>query len=385
MEGSKNDVADSPFNVLSLCSGVGGLELGLRLAEPRSRVVCYVEGEAYCVATLAARMEEGYLDPAPVWSNVATFNGKPWRGLVDCITAGFPCQPFSSAGKRLRERDPRHLWPHIARIVEEVRPTYVFLENVNKRAFLEPYRDLRRMGFEVPPAVTVSAGELGAGHRRTRYFVRAYSECEQLRDEPRWGGRTSWQGATKPEEASWWAAEPGVGGITDGFPQGVDEGLGEKGKGIQEAMRTLLNTDAAKTFLERSTRGLGRFQAEEVLLSFVRQHEGRPDEFRSILEGAKTHEEFMRALRREKPTGCTPLRREQGEQLSREYTDAMRKLSLMVAPPSPTPWGHPLWEGFVPRVVKNVPDRVDRLRALGNGVVPAVAARAWRLLSGVLG
>ena len=103
-------MADS-FNVLSVCSGTGGLDLGLRLAVPCARTVCYLEREAYAAAVLAARMEEEALDAAPIWTDLRTFDGKPWRGVVDCVLGGYPCQPFSFAGKRAGENDERHLWP----------------------------------------------------------------------------------------------------------------------------------------------------------------------------------------------------------------------------------------------------------------------------------
>ena len=98
------------MNVLALCAGAGGLELGLKLAEPTATLVCAVEGEAYVASLLVAHMEAGRLDPAPVWSDVRTFDGTSWRGTVDCITAGYPCQPFSIAGKKRAADDPRHLW-----------------------------------------------------------------------------------------------------------------------------------------------------------------------------------------------------------------------------------------------------------------------------------
>ena len=96
-----------PFTVLSLCSGAGGLELGLRLAEPAARVVCHVEIEAFACEVLATRMEEELLDQAPVWTDLGTFDGRPWRGVVDCLSAGYPCQPFSIAGRRKGTGDPR--------------------------------------------------------------------------------------------------------------------------------------------------------------------------------------------------------------------------------------------------------------------------------------
>ena len=117
--------------VLSLCSGVGGLDLGLKLAMPTSRTVAYMEIEAYACEILVKRMQEKILDPAPLWSDIKSFDGKPWRGKVDLITGGYPCQPFSVAGKKLGEKDPRHLWPHVRRIVSEVEPTLCFFENAD--------------------------------------------------------------------------------------------------------------------------------------------------------------------------------------------------------------------------------------------------------------
>ena len=98
---------------------------------PGYRTVGHVERETYAAAILVARMEDAALDPAPVWDDVATFDGRPWRGAVDIVTAGYPCQPFSVAGKRRGADDPRHLWPHVARIVGEVEPPFVFLEMTN--------------------------------------------------------------------------------------------------------------------------------------------------------------------------------------------------------------------------------------------------------------
>ena len=115
---------------LSLCSGAGGLDLGLTIAIPGYRTVGYVERETFAAATLVARMEDAALDQAVIWDDVATFDGQPWRGAVDLVSAGYPCQPFSVAGKRLGTEDPRHLWPHVARIIGEVEPPFVFLENV---------------------------------------------------------------------------------------------------------------------------------------------------------------------------------------------------------------------------------------------------------------
>jgi DNA (cytosine-5)-methyltransferase 1 len=96
-------------NELALCAGAHGIGLGLKLLFDKLRTVCYVEREASAAASLVARMEDKALDNAPVWDDIKTFDGKPWRGSVDIITAGYPCQPFSTAGKLLGEKDPRHL------------------------------------------------------------------------------------------------------------------------------------------------------------------------------------------------------------------------------------------------------------------------------------
>lgn len=163
--------------VLSLCAGIGGLDLGLRLANPAARAVCYVEREATAAAILAARFEDGSLDEAPIWSDLRTFDGRAWRGCVDILTAGYPCQPFSVAGQRRGEDDPRHLWPHVARIIRECEPNGVFLENVGnhlKLGFREVALELRDMGFRVEAGL-FTAEEVGAPHRRERLFALAYA------------------------------------------------------------------------------------------------------------------------------------------------------------------------------------------------------------------
>ena len=85
--------------------------MGIKLAVPNARTILFVERESYACEVLATRMQEGSLDCAPVWTDIRTFDGKPWRGVVDCVVGGYPCQPFSFAGKRAGENDERHLWP----------------------------------------------------------------------------------------------------------------------------------------------------------------------------------------------------------------------------------------------------------------------------------
>jgi DNA (cytosine-5)-methyltransferase 1 len=128
-------------------------------------------------------MEEGTLDDAPLWSDLRTFDGKPWRGIVDCIIGGYPCQPFSYAGKKLGEHDPRHLWPDIYRIIRECEPTWCFFENVEghvRLGYFDIVRpSLERLGYHVEEEI-VEASEVGAPHRRRRLFILAGKQSAEL-------------------------------------------------------------------------------------------------------------------------------------------------------------------------------------------------------------
>jgi DNA (cytosine-5)-methyltransferase 1 len=157
--------------------------------------VGYVERESYAAATLVARMEDAALDCAPVWDDVATFDGRSWRGLVDIIHGGYPCQPFSVAGCKLGNKDPRHIWPHIARIVSEIEPSLCFFENVGghlRLGFEEVHDDLRSMGYRVKAGL-FTAEEVGATHKRERLFILAYREsivCERCFTERGFSGQS---------------------------------------------------------------------------------------------------------------------------------------------------------------------------------------------------
>lgn len=160
---------------MSLFSGAGGLDLGFQLAVPNSRVVMYNEIETTAIAVLLARIQEGKLDDAPIWTDVKSLDGRPWRGAVDFLLASYPCQPFSNAGKRLGSEDPRHLWPEVARIVREIEPRFCFFENVGAHLRVgghEVIRELQSMGYRTA-AVLLTASEIGAPHGRERLFILA--------------------------------------------------------------------------------------------------------------------------------------------------------------------------------------------------------------------
>jgi DNA (cytosine-5)-methyltransferase 1 len=164
---------------LALCSGIGGLELGVHMAlGGRARTVCYVERDAYAAAVLLARMADSSLDRAPVWDDLTTFDAPRWRGAVDLVTAGFPCQPWSVAGKRKGITDERWLWPDIVRIVRDCEPSLVFLENVPgmyRHGLREVLSDLASLGFDAE-WTCISAADIGAPHRRERVFILAHRD-----------------------------------------------------------------------------------------------------------------------------------------------------------------------------------------------------------------
>ena len=161
--------------LLSLCSGVGGLDLGCHMVF-RCRTVCMVERDSFAASVCVARMEEQTLDPAPIWDDLKSFDGRPWRGRVDLISAGYPCQPFSVAGKRRGSDDPRHLWPDVKRVIDEVRPRVIVLENVSghvRKGLTEVLEDLAELGFDAEWGI-YTASQAGAPHKRARVFVLAY-------------------------------------------------------------------------------------------------------------------------------------------------------------------------------------------------------------------
>lgn len=168
------------LTAVSVCAGGGGLDLGLDLAFHRLRTVLYVEREARAVATLAAAIEAGYLAPAPIWSDARTVPGRRFRGCVDLIFGGIPCQPHSLAGKRLGRADERDLWGAFRRLIVQTGAWACLLENVggmlsSKGGAERVYTDLSRLGFSVEGGL-FRATEVRGTHRRERLFILAVRE-----------------------------------------------------------------------------------------------------------------------------------------------------------------------------------------------------------------
>jgi DNA (cytosine-5)-methyltransferase 1 len=168
------------LNGLALFAGVGGLEIGVNLILPESRTVCYVEGETYNVEVLQNKIEKKQLEEAIIFSDVQSFGSvcHLFSGKVDFITGGFPCQPFSGAGSRKGIKDERWLWDSILEIISQVRPSFLFLENVSNLlnewgAFDEISKSLAKVGFCLEWG-TLRASEIGANHHRNRLFIFGY-------------------------------------------------------------------------------------------------------------------------------------------------------------------------------------------------------------------
>ena len=172
---------------LSLCAGYGGIDLGLRRVLPEGRTVAYVEIEAFAIQNLVDKIETEQLDPAPVYTDVKSFPFKEFRGCVDILSGGFPCQPFSQAGSRRATEDPRHIFPYILEGIRECRPSVVFLENVEgiissktkdgESVLQYVLRSLEKVGYSATAGV-FSASEIGAPHQRKRVFILGYSTSD---------------------------------------------------------------------------------------------------------------------------------------------------------------------------------------------------------------
>lgn len=162
---------DGGVRELALFAGAGGGILAGHLLGWRT--VCAVERNSFAASILISRQNEGILPSFPIWDDVHTFNGAEWKGIVDVVSGGFPCQAFSTAaaGRNVAA----DLWPEMRRIVEEVKPRYVFAENVSIKAINTAADDLETMGYETC-AISLGARDLGGDHVRLRHWLLAYSD-----------------------------------------------------------------------------------------------------------------------------------------------------------------------------------------------------------------
>lgn len=207
--------------------------------------VCAVESDLHCARVLSARQSDGILPWFPIFEDVKTFDGRPWRGLVDVVAGGFPCQDLSWAGAGAGLSGSKSgLWYEMARVVSEVLPRYVFVENVPpllRRGFPEVLGALSSLGYDARWGV-LGADDVGAPHKRKRVWVIAHahhgeehalplhaqvgsaSSSSYPHSDGRAGQRASVPASSSVSSsqcASWWQSEPPVGRVADGVAHRV--------------------------------------------------------------------------------------------------------------------------------------------------------------------
>jgi len=228
---------------LALFAGAGGGILGGLLLGWRT--VCAVEYDPYARAVLLARQRDGQLERFPIWDDVRTFNGIHWQGSVDVVTGGFPCQDISSA----RGKDPQGisgkksgLWVEMARIIREVQPRFIIVENspmLVTRGLDVVLADLATMGFNARWGV-LSGGDVGARHERERLWIVGWNRRNSDQDPTEQIRRFSREERTEPLRAmqEGFSAEPDVGRKADGLAHWMDR-LGCLGNGQIPAVAAL--------------------------------------------------------------------------------------------------------------------------------------------------
>jgi site-specific DNA-cytosine methylase len=219
-------VADFTQTYVSLFAGCGGLDLAVQLVVPEARCIGYVEIEVPAVGILAARMEDGSMDEAPVWSDIRSFPAELYRGRVAGAVFGFPCQDLSVAGKQagLAEGTRSGLFYDAMRTVRSLGCEWVFLENVPPvLAFPAGYavlRELAESGFDAE-WISVRAADVEAPHRRERVFILAYRSRRGLgvlrESSERFGlvgGAVKvWSSPVAADGAETWKTPHGMGGM----------------------------------------------------------------------------------------------------------------------------------------------------------------------------
>jgi DNA (cytosine-5)-methyltransferase 1 len=334
--------ADGGLRELALFAGAGGGILGGHLLGWRT--VCAVEWEPYAASVLAQRQNDGFLPAFPIWDDVRTFDGRPWRGVVDVISGGFPCQDISVAGKGAGITGARSgMWSHMARIIGEVRPRFVFVENspaLLTRGLGVVLSDLAALGYDCRWTV-LGAADVGAPHQRDRFWLVAHAAGEQHKS------------STYAEQRS---TGDELSGSDMSYPHRLRQ-LQPQGGQRDERGRACDSSSPA-------------WQPCECC-----------DEFFCNIHGMHAFE-----------CDCPPVDEWDTDPYSDPYGKRCDELNPSTKPGQARQhpwsfaegWGEAWWavEPDVGRVAHGVAARVDRLKAIGNGQVPLCAAEAWRLLTG---
>jgi len=350
---------------LALFAGAGGGILGGKLLG--WKCVCAVEFEPAAQRMLAARQDDGCLDPFPIWDDVRTFDGKPWRGLVDVVSGGFPCQDISAAGKGAGLSGERSgLWSEMSRIIGEVGPRYVIVENspvLTSRGLGTVLGDLASMGYDARWGV-LGAVHAGAPHKRERIWIVADSGRSRTGSVGGAAGADRGRNARRNESPLRQAH--GAHGSDRPDPTGeaagdmADAARLQPGRADQRPERERAGACGESITLADSNGGMRERRTDQP----ERKAQGRAS--------AGGSREGVPDADGERSTAGLPEQEQREEGIAGISND-----------------GHPgrpcvgsWWESEpdVGRVAHGVAARVDRLRALGNGQVPAVVALAWKLL-----
>lgn len=329
---------DEGLRELALFAGAGGGILGGHLLGWRT--VAAVEYNAYARSVLLARQNDGTLPPFPIWDDVRTFDGRPWCGRVDVVSGGFPCQDISAAGKGAGIDGERSgLWSEMARIISEVRPRFAYMENspmLTSRGLGRVLGDLAEMGFDAKWGV-LSCADVGGVHLRERIWIVATNTNSQRRDHrinhreerfiPCNQERNIQKSESKGNEWQRWTISNDDSSASNSTIMQCD-GCAINAKNSECKVQQLGNCNRqANTPNNRSERGQGVKQKE--VYRFARFPWG--EDVRGIEE--------------------------------------LRNRSDLPEP-------------IIRRIGNDVAFGVDRLKAIGNGQVPRVAATAWEILSG---
>jgi DNA (cytosine-5)-methyltransferase 1 len=330
------------MNELALFAGAGGGILGGHLLGWRT--VCAVEWEQYPASVLCARQNDGLLPPFPIWDDVQTFDGNPWRGIVDVISGGFPCQDISAAGKGAGIDGERSgMWGQMARIIHEVRPKYVFVENspmLTSRGLGRVLGDLASMGFDAKWGV-LGAADIGANHQRDRIWIVGKM------------GNTNHNGHSASK-------------IRKSIEQGSNTSKAEQNQASQ---------------FERSSEQYAQMAYPRCQL-WSEGNSGTVDTQEEIGTSSPIFNQSggqgCRKIKIPNSSSIRPQGQRKHEQSINSTKSRKRKTIELVYGSSSNFWAI---EPNVGRVANGMADRVDRLKAIGNGQVPLCAATAWRILN----
>lgn len=333
------------MNELHLFAGAGGGILGGELLGIRT--VCAVELEPYPASVLLARQNDGILPPFPVWDDVCTFDGRLWRGLVDVVSGGFPCQDISAAGKGAGIDGSRSgLWREMRRIINEVRPKFAFLENSSLlvgRGLARVLGDLAEIGYDAEWLV-LGADDVGAPHVRKRIWILGMdrnADCIREEEKRKVSGG---QQAAQSTRVCGDVANPELPGLERLRPLPGQTEIAEPGNDS-------LHVPDSNSQLRRQGK---------------QPQDGKETDNCGFTVSDTPH---PGNVRRDRQFPEIEIPGSSGDcHDGRTETDDCGKW-----------WSA---EPDVGRVAHGVAARVDRLKAIGNGQVPAVAATAFRILLG---